>query len=111
MVAVFVSATVSRTEMLAELAFDTKALSRSGVMTIRIGKVPTGIWVITWLVEISITATSSEYLAGTNRDWAKAEDAKAKAKIINSKGKRDVFMVKAVSVHHRELMSKRNSNL
>jgi hypothetical protein len=48
--------------------------------------------VTTWLVEVSITATSSEYLAATNRDWAKAEDAKAKAKIINSKGRRYVLI-------------------
>src|SRR6266576_2774751 len=94
MVAVFVRATVSRTEMLADIPLETKALRRFGVIAIRIGKLPTGIWVTTWLVEMSITATSSEYLAATNRDWAKAEDAKAKAKIINSKGRRYVFMVK-----------------
>jgi hypothetical protein len=48
------------------------------------------------LVEVSITATSSEYLAGAKREWgpAKAEDAKAKAKIINSKGRRYVFIKK-----------------
>ena len=93
MVAVFVRATVSRTEMLADIPLETKALRRFGVIAIRIGKLPTGIWVTTWLVEMSITATSSEYLAATNRDWAKAEDAKAKAKIINSKGRRYVFIV------------------
>src|SRR6476620_6546904 len=93
MVAVFVRATVSRTEMLADIPLETKALRRFGVIAIRIGKLPTGIWVTTWVVVMSITATSSEYLAATNRDWAKAEDAKAKAKIINSKGRRYVFIV------------------
>jgi hypothetical protein len=44
------------------------------------------------LVEGSITATSLEYLAGQKRDWAKAEEAKAKTKIINSKGRRYVFI-------------------
>src|SRR5215471_13037281 len=87
MVAVFVCATVSRTETLADFPLETKALSRFGVIAIRIGKLPTGIWVTTWLVEVSITATSSEYLAGQKReegcvgticaDWAKAEEAKA----------------------------------
>src|SRR5215467_3037580 len=93
MVAMFVRATVSRTEMVPESSSATKALSRSGVVAIRIGVSPTGIWVTTWLVEVSITATSSEYLAGQKRDWAKAEEAKAKAKIINSKGRRYVFIV------------------
>src|SRR5438552_6421032 len=93
MVAVFVRASVSRTEMLADIPLETKALRRFGVIAIRIGKLPTGIWVTTWLVEVSITATSSEYLAATNRDWAKAEEAKAKAKIINSRGRRYVFIV------------------
>ena len=37
MVAMFVCATVSRTEMLAERASEIKALSRSGVISIRIG--------------------------------------------------------------------------
>jgi hypothetical protein len=32
----------------------------------------------------------------TKRDWAKAEDAKAKAKVINSKGRRYVFIVKEI---------------
>src|SRR5215472_12202819 len=82
MVAVFVCATVSRTETLADFPLETNALLRSGVIAIRIGKLPTGIWVTTWLVEVSITATSSEYLAGTKRDWAKAEEVKAKAKSI-----------------------------
>src|SRR5207249_9663172 len=92
MVAMFVCATVSRTEMLADSELEIKALSRSGVIAIRIGSLPTGIWVTTWLVEVLITATSSEYLAGTKRertragdicaDWAKAEEAKAKAKSI-----------------------------
>src|SRR5438874_6191495 len=90
MVAVFVRATVSRTEMLADVPLETKALSRFGVMAMRIGKVPTGIWVTTWLVEVSITATSSEYLAGAKRVWAKAEDAKAKP--INSKDRRYFFI-------------------
>jgi hypothetical protein len=89
-----VCATVSRTEMLAESPSETKALRRFGVIAIRTGKAPTGIWVTTWLVEVSITATSLEYLAGTKRDWAKAEDAEAKAKIIDSKGRRYVFIVK-----------------
>ena len=101
----FVSATVSRTEMVPETSSDTKAVRRSGVVAIRIGTAPTGIWVTIWLVEVSITATSSEYLAGQKRerwrvgdicaDWAKADEAKAKAKIINSKGKRYVFIPKA----------------
>ena len=57
------------------------------------------------MVEVLIAATSSEYLAGQKResarvgdicaDWAKAEDAKAKPKIINSKGRRYVFITKA----------------
>ena len=48
------------------------------------------------MTEVSITATSSEYLAGTKREEgvAKAEDAKAKAKIINSKDRRYVFITK-----------------
>ena len=56
------------------------------------------------MVAVLITATSSEYLAGHQRegarvgdicaDWAKAEDAKAKAKIIDSKGRRYVFILK-----------------
>src|SRR6266576_1311229 len=94
MVAMFVRATVSRTEMVPSLPLETKALSRFGVMARRIGKVPTGIWVTTWSVKGSITATSAEYLVGTKRDWAKAEDAKAKAIIINSKGRRYVFITK-----------------
>ena len=111
MVAVFVRATVSRTEMLADVPLETKALSRFGVMAMRIGKVPTGIWVTTWLVEVSITATSSEYLAGQKRNWAKAEEAKAKAKIINSKGRRYVFMVKAGIRPSSRTNVKPNSNL
>ncbi len=91
----FVSATVSRTEMVPETSSDTKAVRRSGVVAIRIGTAPTGIWVTIWLVEVSITATSSEYLAGQKRDRAKAEEAKAKAKIINSKGRRYVVIPKA----------------
>jgi hypothetical protein len=55
--------------------------------------VPTGISVITWFVELLITATLLEYRLVTKRDWAKAEDAKAKARIINSKGRRYVFIV------------------
>ena len=103
MVAMFVSATVSRTEMVPETSSDTKAVRRSGVVAIRIGTAPTGIWVTIWLVEVSITATSSEYLAGQKRerwrvgdicaDWAKAEEAKAK--IINSKGRRYLVIPKA----------------
>src|SRR5436190_7054070 len=113
MVAMFVSATVSRTEMLSESASVIKALSRSCVIAIRIGKLPTptGIWVTTWLVEVSITATSSEYLAGQKRNWAKAEEAKAKAKIINSKGRRYVFMVKAGIRPSSRTNVKPNSNL
>ena len=68
---------------------------------------------MTWLVEVLITATSSEYLAGTKRlgrvvVWAKAEEAKAKAKMIDSKGSRYVS-IKRVSIKsdirqsHREL--------
>ncbi|MGH7981998.1 MAG: hypothetical protein ACREFF_02495 [Candidatus Udaeobacter sp.] len=64
-------------------------------MAIRIGKVPTGISVITWFVELSITATLLEYLLVTKRDCAKAEDPKAN-KITNSKGRRYVFIVKEV---------------
>src|SRR6266487_4326261 len=88
MVAMFVCATVSRTEMLPDSELEINALSRSGVIAIRIGSLPTGIWVTTRLVAVLITATSWEYLAGTQRegrrvgdicaDWAKAEDAKAK---------------------------------
>ena len=57
------------------------------------------------MVEVLIAETISEYLAGTKRegarvgdicaDWAKAEDAKAKPKIINSKDRRYVFILKA----------------
>jgi len=64
-VAMFLSATVSRTEIFAVCALETKALSRFGVMAIRIGKLPTGISVTTWLVELSITATLLEYLLVT----------------------------------------------
>ena len=60
-------------------------------MAIRIGKVPTGIGVTTWLVEVSITATYRS-ISWYKKDWAKAEEAKAKAKIINSKGRRYVFI-------------------
>jgi len=48
--------------------------------------------VTTWLVEVSITATSSDNLEGQKRDCAKAEEAKAK--IIDSKGRRYVFIIK-----------------
>src|SRR5215471_15304410 len=96
MVAMFLRATVSRTEMVPVCASEINALRRSSVIAIRIGKAPTGIWVTTWLVEVSITATSSEYLAGTKRDWAKAEEAKAKAKIIESNGRRYVFIFRPV---------------
>jgi hypothetical protein len=96
MVAMFVSVTVSRTEMLSESKSVINALRRFGVIAIRIGEAPTptGIWVTTRLVEVLITATSSEYLAGTKREWgaAKAEDAKAKAKIITSKARRYLFI-------------------
>src|SRR5207249_9767091 len=96
MVAMFVSVTVSRTEMLAESKSVINALRRSGVIAIRIGEAPTptGIWVMTWLVEVSITATSSEFFAGQKREWAKAEEAKTKPKIINSKGRRYVFILR-----------------
>ena len=93
MVAVTVRVTVSRTEMFEDFALETKALSLFGVIATRIGKLPTRISVRTWLVELSITATLLEYLLVTKRDWAKAEDAKAKAKVINSKGRRYVFIV------------------
>ena len=92
MVAMFVRATVSRTDIFAECPLETKALRRFGVITIRTGKVPTGISVTTWFVEVSITAVLSEYLLVTKRCWAEAEYAKAKAKIINSKGRRYVFI-------------------
>ena len=92
----FVCATVSRTEMLADSELEIKALSRSGVIAIRIGSLPTGIWVTTWLVEVLITATSSDNLEGQKRDWAKAEEARAKAKIIDSKGRRYVFILKEI---------------
>src|SRR5437867_3318934 len=88
MVAMFVCATVSRTEMLADSELEINALSRSGVIAIRIGSLPTGIWVTTRLVAVLITATSWEYPAGTPRearrvgdicaDWAKAGADKAK---------------------------------
>ena len=112
MLAVFVRATVSRTETLAESMLLTKALRRSGVVAIRIGVSPTGIWVTIWLVAVSITATSSEYLAGQKRerwrvgdicaDWAKADEATAKAKIINSKGGRYVFIRKWIKADVRQ---------
>lgn len=35
---------------------------------------------------------------GDKRDWAKAEDAKANAKIVNSKARRYVFIVKDVGL-------------
>ena len=93
----FVRVIVSITETLEEDPLEINALLRSGVIAIRIGKEPTGIWVTTWSAYVSITATSSEYLAGTQRvcaDWAKAEEAKAKAKIINNKGGRYVFITR-----------------
>jgi len=89
-----VRATVSITEMFADFPLETKALSLFGVMATRIGKVPTGISVITWFVVVSIAATLLVNLLVTKRDPAKAEDAKAKAKIINSKDRRYVFIVK-----------------
>ena len=54
------------------------------------------------MVEVSITATSLERLAGQKRDWAKAEDAKAKAIIINSKGGRYVFIRKWIKADVRQ---------
>ena len=107
-VAMFVCATVSRTEMLAECPLEIKALSRSRVMAIRIGKAPTGIWVTTWLVEVSITATSSDNLAGQKREWAKAEDAKAKAKSIVIIS---VFMFGLLSLLERSLLVHRMHTL
>ena len=80
----FVSATVSRTETLAECPLQTKALSRFGVVVMRTGKSPTRIAVTTWLVEVSITAVVLEDLVVTKRCWAEAEYAKAKAKIISA---------------------------
>jgi hypothetical protein len=79
-----VSATVSRTETLAECPLQTKALSRFGVVVMRTGRSPTGIAVITWLVEVSITAVVVEDLKVTKRCWAGAEYTKAKAKIIRA---------------------------
>ncbi len=92
MVAVLVRETVSITETVPDLASETKALSRFGVIAIRIGKLPTGILVSIWSFEVSITATSLEYLEGTKRVCAKAEDAMAQAEVINSKGRRDVLI-------------------
>src|SRR5919108_202090 len=97
MVAITWCVVVSKTETLEEASLEINALLRSGVIAIRIGKSPTAIWVTTWLAYVSITATSLEYLAGTQRegaDWAKAEDAKAKAKIINNEAARYVFITR-----------------
>ena len=49
------------------------------------------------MVVVLITAVVSEYLVVTKRfGAAKAWDAKAKTKIINSKGRRYVFIVKDI---------------
>ena len=95
MVKMFVCATVSITETFEECPLQTKALSLFGVVVIRTGKAPTGIEVLTWFVEVLITAVVSEYLVVTKRfGAAKAAYAKAKAKIINSKYRRYVFIGK-----------------
>ena len=94
MVAMFVSLTVSITETFEECPLQTKALSLLGVMVIRTGKVPTGIEVPTRLVEVLITAVVLEYLVVTKRCWAEAWYAKAKTKIINSKGRGYFFIIK-----------------
>ena len=89
----FVRATVSKTDIFEERPLETKALSRSGVMAIRTGKVPTGIS-LTTLFEVSITAVVLEYLVVTKRcGAAEAGYAKANAKIINSKGRQYVLIV------------------
>src|SRR5439155_17813136 len=95
MVAMFVCATVSRTEMLADSELEINALSRSGVIAIRIGSLPTGMWVTTRLVAVLITATAWEYLAGIQMegrrvcvicaDCAKAEDANAERSRCNDR--------------------------
>ena len=78
MVAMFVRATVSRTEMLADCASEINALSRFGVIAIRIGKRPTGISVTTWLVEVSITATLLEYLVGDKKGLGQSRGCEGK---------------------------------
>jgi hypothetical protein len=56
------------------------------------------------LVDVSITATSLEYFVGTKRDWAKAEQAKAKAKSIVIIS---VFMFGLLSLLERSLLAHR----
>ena len=76
-VAVVVRATVSRTDTVAPVSLETYALSRSGDKAIRTGASPTGILVVIWSVEVSITATASDNLVTTNKEDAKADEAKA----------------------------------
>src|SRR5439155_18886527 len=66
----------------------------SGDIVIRTGPLPTGILVMTWSVESSITATASDNLVTTNKECAKAEEAKAQT--MNSKGRRALLIIRSL---------------
>src|SRR4030095_5467954 len=58
-------------------------------MQMRTGEAPTGIWVVIWSVEESITATVLENLLTTNKDSALADGPRVQT--MSSKGRRHLL--------------------
>ena len=61
---------------------------------IRTGPLPTGIVVVIWSVELSITVMASDNLVTTNNEGAKADEAKAQT--MNCKGRKALLIIRSL---------------